>query len=327
MLNILISKPSVVIGGGCLFAVLIFAYSTTSTNKNVPKKKPKIAEGSQKKHFQFDIPVWSPGETCAFRDNRTVCKECLTKPDMWDCVGEDRTWGMVFVDNRPGAKRGPNALRLVKRAEIIVAHDTNQNDAIWPKDWINSRRTDKPIWAGRRVFTDTRGPWTSVIQGDVDKTGEVFDKVVSKFSSGEITPYWEKFNPTHSGWGSHVRLLTAAALATRGDILELGTGFFSTPLLHQIVKEEVGERMVISTDTDSNWLPLFRNLSAPFHQILLVPVYQDGGTCGHYPGERRQVLPPSDLQFVGLTARGLKSNRNINCPRKKKRNTEEECDD
>ena len=68
------------------------------------------------------------------------------------------------MDNRPGAKRGPNALRLVKRAEIIVTHDTNQNDALWPKDWIESRRTDNPVWSGRRVFTDKRGPWTSVIQ-------------------------------------------------------------------------------------------------------------------------------------------------------------------
>ena len=75
----------------------------------------------------------------------------------------------------------------------------------------------------------------------MDKTGAVFDQVVSKFNSSDITPYWDKFNPTHSGWGSHVRLLTAAALSTRGDILELGTGFFSTPLLHMIVMEEVSK--------------------------------------------------------------------------------------
>ena len=97
-----------------------------------------------------------------------------------------------------------------------------------------------PIWAGRRVFTDKRGPWTSIIQGDLDESGKVFDKAVATFGSNQvISPYWEKFNPSHSGWGSHVRLLTAAALASQGDILELGTGFFSTPLLHQIVKDQV----------------------------------------------------------------------------------------
>ena len=89
-----------------------------------------------------------------------------------------------------------------------------------------------------------------LFQGDMDKTGAVFDKVVSTFSSGDITPYWDQFNPTHSGWGSHVRLLTAAALSTTGDILELGTGFFSTPLLHQIVKEEVSWTFHIPLQND-----------------------------------------------------------------------------
>ena len=46
---------------------------------------------------------------------------------------------MVFVDNRPGAMRGPNALRLVEKAKIIVTHDTNQNDALWPDDWVETR--------------------------------------------------------------------------------------------------------------------------------------------------------------------------------------------
>lgn len=314
---------------GCsLSLVVLILYTNTGIlhHNNNNTDQDIIEKQSDKKHFQFSIPVWKHGTTCAFRDNRSVCKQCITKPELWDCVGEDRRWGMVFVDNRPGAKRGPNALRLVKRAEIIVTHDTNQNDALWPKDWIETRRSDNPVWAGRRVFTDKRGPWTSVIQGDKDKTGAVFDTVVSTFSSGSITPYWEQFNPTHSGWGSHVRLLTAAALSTQGDILELGTGFFSTPLLHQIVKEEGGKRMIISTDTDSNWLPLFYNLSSSFHQILLVPVYQDGGTCGGYPGERRAALTPGELQFVGDVSRGLSSNKDIHCPRRTRHTGDEDCD-
>ena len=63
----------------------------------------------------------------------------MVQPELWDCVGADRNWGMVFVDNRPGAMRGPNALRLVERAKIIVTHDTNQNDALWPDDWVETR--------------------------------------------------------------------------------------------------------------------------------------------------------------------------------------------
>jgi len=321
------SRSCSVLAGCSLCVVVWLVYTNTGTlYTNTHGEQVNTASASRKQHFKFSIPHWEAGTTCAFRDNRSVCKQCITKPELWDCVGEDRTWGMVFVDNRPGAKRGPNALRLVKRAEIIVTHDTNQNDALWPKDWIESRRTDDPVWSGRRVFTDKRGPWTSVIQGDKDKTGSVFDKVVSTFTSGSITPYWEQFNPSHSGWGSHVRLLTAAALSTKGDILELGTGFFSTPLLHQIVKEEGGRRMIVSTDTDSNWLPLFRNLSSSFHQVLLIPVYQDGGTCGGYPGDRRTVLPLEELEFAGDITMGLTSNQGIHCPRRSRQAGEEDCD-
>ena len=150
------------------------------------------------------------------------------------------------MDNRPASKRGPNALRLVTRAEIVVTHDTNVNDAVWPKDWWESRKTGHQVWAGRKVFTDKRGPWACVIQGDLDKTGAVFDKVVQIFKSGAVKKYEDKLNPTNSNWGSHVGVLAAAALSTKGDILELGTGFFSTPLLHQMVQEEVRDSIIRS---------------------------------------------------------------------------------
>ena len=78
----------------------------------------------------------------------------------------------------------------------------------------------------------------------MDKTGAVFDKAVAKFKAGETIPYKTKFNPTGSGWGSHIPLLSAAALSTRGDIMEMGTGFFSTPLLHDIVQERVEKNLI-----------------------------------------------------------------------------------
>ena len=73
----------------------------------------------------------------------------------------------------------------------------------------------------------------------MDRDGSVFDKVVSIFNSGETIPFAEKRNPTNFTHGSHIRLLTAAALATEVDIMEMGTGYFSTPLLHQIVQDQV----------------------------------------------------------------------------------------
>jgi hypothetical protein len=118
----------------------------------------------------------------------------------------------------------------------------------------NFRNSDSPTWAGRRVFTDKgQSSWTSVIQvkflnirnipvhpqGDLDKDGAVFDKVITIYNAGVTIPFVTKHNPSNSSWRSHIRLLTAAALATKGDLLEMGTGYFSTPLLHRIVEEEV----------------------------------------------------------------------------------------
>ena len=30
-------------------------------------------------HFQFDVPVWSHGQTCAREDSREECKSCVIK--------------------------------------------------------------------------------------------------------------------------------------------------------------------------------------------------------------------------------------------------------
>ena len=76
-----------------------------------------------------------------------------------------------------------------------------------------------------------------IFQGDLDPTGKIFDSAVERFTSGSVDHYYDKFNPEKSGFGTHIRVLAAAALSTRGDILELGSGFFSTPLLDSIVRE------------------------------------------------------------------------------------------
>ena len=78
-----------------------------------------------------------------------------------------------------------------------------------------------------------------MFKGDLDTTGEVFDKAVSIFNTGETSAFYDKYNPGKSGWGSHIKLLSAAAMATSGDIMEIGTGFFSTPVLHEILEQQV----------------------------------------------------------------------------------------
>ena len=63
------------------------------------------------------------------------------KPYLWDCVGEDREWGVAFVDNGAYEKRGHNVHRMLKRSKVVLAHDTNHADYAYnyPADWMNSR--------------------------------------------------------------------------------------------------------------------------------------------------------------------------------------------
>lgn len=61
--------------------------------------------------------------------------------------------------------------------------------------------------------------------------------------------------PLDYKYGSNSIPLTVAALFTAGDILELGMGLFSTPLLHNICADQ--NRTLTSVDTNLDWLEKF----------------------------------------------------------------------
>ena len=48
-------------------------------------------------------------------------------------------------------------------------------------------------------------------------------------------------------------------------------------------------RILVSADTELNWLHQFKKLTGPNHQIIGVPVYEDGASCGKYMG-RTHIL-------------------------------------
>lgn len=59
-------------------------------------------------------------------------------------------------------------------------------------------------------------------------------------------------------YGTHQRLLLRAALRTTGPMLELGTGWYSTPLLHEVAM--IQERTLFSHDNDRAWLAPMANI-------------------------------------------------------------------
>ena len=91
------------------------------------------------------------------------------------------------------------AMRLLSRAELVVAHDTVNRDD-WPRNWGADERIK-----GGKLYTDTSAGRTTIIQGNLDTTGEIFAKAVSIFESGETNKFQKLYNSMNDGWGSHVR--------------------------------------------------------------------------------------------------------------------------
>ena len=218
--------------------------------------------------------------------------------NLWlqDCVGAGRDWAMVFVDHMPMTRRGLDIMRLLPRSQLVVVHDTQDLSANFPSDFLTSLN----MWAGRPCMTQIQMPssgpvlvYTILIQGDLDTEGKVFSraKQIVEGVGREIELIYESVNPDNESYGTHVKLLVAALLATTGDIIELGTGVYSTDLIHQIVEQQnnlashnectkpTPSRYIVSADASASWLTRSRHLSNNFHQLLLVPAYSNGMGC------------------------------------------------
>jgi len=76
-------------------------------------------------------------------------------------------------------------------------------------------------------------------------------------------------------YGSHLSCLIKALLLTKGDVLELGMGLFSTPTLHHMCR--VMKRNLVSYDAWDVWVKWTRKYlyENEFHKIFLVEDYDD----------------------------------------------------
>jgi hypothetical protein len=111
------------------------------------------------------------------------------------------------------------------------------------------------------------------------------------------------YKMTLSGnYGTHMAPLIQAVNKTKGDILELGTGIFSTPYLHY--QGLLAKRMVTSFDNDKAWQQRFSNsqyhahlYEGEYHKFIFVDDWDkaeiekpwDVALVDHSPSERRIV--------------------------------------
>lgn len=107
------------------------------------------------------------------------------------------------------------------------------------------------------------------------------DRVVEDFFRYRLALY--KFPvPGHEskvdGYATHLPVLAACVARTSGDVLELGCGDYSTPMLHLLCKG----RKLVSLDQDPAWLARFQDLKNASHEIDLV---SDWDRCGLIDGD------------------------------------------
>jgi len=72
----------------------------------------------------------------------------------------------------------------------------------------------------------------------------------------------------HGGIGaaSHIPILAKMVMETTGDVLEVGAGLFSTPLLNQLL--EGSGRRLITIESEKEWIDFLRPLANEYHTIL-----------------------------------------------------------
>ena len=120
---------------------------------------------------------------------------------------------------------------------------------------------------------------TTLISGDLDKDGKVFDSIVKAFKDNfdDVNAGYRYYNRENLATGTHARLLLVCAMMTHGDILELGIGDHSTRLLHDILEEDnkTEKRMLVSAESVLEWLESYKDLLSPFHKIIHVELSGD----------------------------------------------------
>ncbi len=91
--------------------------------------------------------------------------------------------------------------------------------------------------------------------------------------------HWQNKLQRKSFYGSHVPVIVRVMEATRGPVLELGMGIYSTPLLDLMCHES--KRTLISYDDDPTWFEENKDWEkSDYHKVFLIDNY-DQADLGH----------------------------------------------
>jgi len=90
--------------------------------------------------------------------------------------------------------------------------------------------------------------------------------------------------------GSHIPVLVKMMLKTTGPVLELGSGFNSTPLLYQLCRDQ--GRPFYSYESDPKWAKMVGNITMfteDFDKVQIENIHWGLAFIDHKPGLRRII--------------------------------------
>lgn len=96
-------------------------------------------------------------------------------------------------------------------------------------------------------------------------------------------------------YSTHLPLLIEVVTHTRGDVLEMGTGIFSTPVLHWLCSPN--KRSLVSYESDPHYYETFKQFEDEYHRVIHIPDWDaaeieqpwDVAFIDHSPMARRKV--------------------------------------
>lgn len=72
-------------------------------------------------------------------------------------------------------------------------------------------------------------------------------------------------------WSTHIAPLVRMVSLTNGPVLELGCGYYSTPILHAMCLE----RRLVSAESDFEWMRKFESLASDLHEFHHILNWKD----------------------------------------------------
>merc|ERR1719367_1987060 len=130
---------------------------------------------------------------------------------------------------------------MLKMSKIVILHDSEeQRYKNIPKDF----HYDSKFSLSYKIPMEYINICTTVIKGETDAKDGLFEKLLSIYEDHfeSLDNCYRHYNPKNLNYCSHLRLLIPASILSSGNIVELGSGDCSTPVLDDIMKDKHDNR-------------------------------------------------------------------------------------